>query len=273
MRRQPAIAVQRRLGRCSDPLTDAVFDLLDTDKDGKLSKEELEAAETVLMKLRRRRRRAGRRRRSWAWPATAASAAVDQAAAVPPAATSSRRSRANLMLIPRERPASGRPARLHGRPRADRRSYDKDKDGKLSREEIGFPKELFATLDRNKDGKLDALELARWLTGKPAGEFTVAAGATSGGDDARAGRRGRAAAGEAATSDERQPGAACASTSCRRRRPVGGRASDSFILQQFQQVDEDKKGFVTRKQVEARPAGASMLAACSTWPTATATAS
>jgi Ca2+-binding EF-hand superfamily protein len=51
--------------------------------------------------------------------------------------------------------------------------YDKDKDDVVSREELGFTKELFASLDRNDDGNLSALELARWLSAKPAGEFTV----------------------------------------------------------------------------------------------------
>src|SRR5205807_9593068 len=51
--------------------------------------------------------------------------------------------------------------------------YDKDKDGRLSREEIAFPRKLFDQLDRNRDGKLDVLELVRWTRAKPAGEFTV----------------------------------------------------------------------------------------------------
>jgi Ca2+-binding EF-hand superfamily protein len=37
--------------------------------------------------------------------------------------------------------------------------YDKDKNGKLSREEIGLPKADFDALDTNKDGHLDAKEL------------------------------------------------------------------------------------------------------------------
>src|SRR5207248_6632736 len=41
--------------------------------------------------------------------------------------------------------------------------YDKDKNGKLSRAEIGLDEATFAALDTNKDGGLDAKELARWL--------------------------------------------------------------------------------------------------------------
>ena len=56
----------------------------------------------------------------------------------------------NLMLVSRD---DGR--RAAGKLRIARDvlgRYDKDKDGKLSREEIGFPKKLFDQLDRNKDG-------------------------------------------------------------------------------------------------------------------------
>jgi Ca2+-binding EF-hand superfamily protein len=41
--------------------------------------------------------------------------------------------------------------------------YDKSKKGKLTREEIGLPKELFDELDANKDGNLDAAELVKFF--------------------------------------------------------------------------------------------------------------
>ncbi|HLW65921.1 MAG TPA: hypothetical protein VKS79_11415 [Gemmataceae bacterium] len=41
--------------------------------------------------------------------------------------------------------------------------YDRKKHGKVTREEIGLPAELFQALDHNKDGALDADELAAWL--------------------------------------------------------------------------------------------------------------
>jgi Ca2+-binding EF-hand superfamily protein len=41
--------------------------------------------------------------------------------------------------------------------------YDKDKDGKLSRAEIGLDKELFDRLDANKDDHLDKAELAKFF--------------------------------------------------------------------------------------------------------------
>jgi Ca2+-binding EF-hand superfamily protein len=45
--------------------------------------------------------------------------------------------------------------------------YDRDKDGKLDRTEVGFEAKVFDALDRNRDGKLDAEELAPFLTGEP----------------------------------------------------------------------------------------------------------
>src|SRR5262249_40146923 len=54
--------------------------------------------------------------------------------------------------------------------------YDKDKNGKLSREEIGFPKEVFDAIDKDKDGELDAMELLRWVVATPDLEVTVRLG-------------------------------------------------------------------------------------------------
>ena len=51
--------------------------------------------------------------------------------------------------------------------------YDKDNDGKLTREEIGLPADLFEGLDRNQDGKLDPIELLRWLVALPDAEAAV----------------------------------------------------------------------------------------------------
>ena len=45
--------------------------------------------------------------------------------------------------------------------------YDKNKDGKLTQAEIGLAPALFAKLDTNKDGMLDATELRAYLTSEP----------------------------------------------------------------------------------------------------------
>jgi Ca2+-binding EF-hand superfamily protein len=51
--------------------------------------------------------------------------------------------------------------------------YDKDKDGKLSRAEVGFDEATFKALDANKDGQLDATELANWFKQPPDLELAV----------------------------------------------------------------------------------------------------
>lgn len=51
--------------------------------------------------------------------------------------------------------------------------FDKDEDGTLSQKECGFDAETFARLDKNKDGKLDTDELAQWITGAADLEFVL----------------------------------------------------------------------------------------------------
>ncbi len=45
--------------------------------------------------------------------------------------------------------------------------YDRNRDGKLSRKEIGFSAQLFDQLDKNKDEQLDTTELAAWFERQP----------------------------------------------------------------------------------------------------------
>jgi Ca2+-binding EF-hand superfamily protein len=51
--------------------------------------------------------------------------------------------------------------------------YDKDKSGKLTRDEIGLDAESFKALDRNGDGVLDSVELLRYFVVAPDVELTV----------------------------------------------------------------------------------------------------
>jgi Ca2+-binding EF-hand superfamily protein len=71
-----------------------------------------------------------------------------------------------LSLINPEDPPAKQAAPLLSR-------YDKDKDGKLSRAEIGFDEATFKALDANKDGQLDATELANWFKQPPDLELVV----------------------------------------------------------------------------------------------------
>ena len=54
--------------------------------------------------------------------------------------------------------------------------YDKDKNGKLSRDEIGLDRDVFKILDTNKDGELDAVELMKLLRRPPDIEAVVRLG-------------------------------------------------------------------------------------------------
>jgi Ca2+-binding EF-hand superfamily protein len=139
-------------------LTDALFKHLDLDHDGKLSVQELARAEKSL-----------------------AAVDVNEDDLITPEE-----------LVPGLEFGFGRPVQRPGRddppplvslvnpddPPAKQAApllsrYDKDKDGKLSRAEIGFDEATFAALDANKDGQLDATELANWFKQPPDLELAV----------------------------------------------------------------------------------------------------
>jgi Ca2+-binding EF-hand superfamily protein len=139
-------------------LTDALFKHLDRDGDGKLSRQELAQAETSLAPLDANEDELltpeelvpglefgfGRPMRQ-----------PGPGAAAPP-----------LSLINPDDPPAKLAAPLLAR-------YDKDKNGKLSRAEVGFDEELFKALDANKDGQLDPAELAKWFKQPPDLELVV----------------------------------------------------------------------------------------------------
>jgi len=81
-------------------------------------------------------------------------------------------SESTLMSLNPEANVSGLGAQLLAR-------YDRNKDGKLARSEIGFDRGLFDELDANKDGFLDAMELQAFFAREPDLVFRIRVGQLS----------------------------------------------------------------------------------------------
>src|SRR5262249_9638184 len=80
-----------------------------------------------------------------------------------------------FLLVPREEPGQQTEQRLQiARTLLTR--YDRNKNGKLSREEIGFPKELFDWLKAGETAEVNSIALARWLLAMPDVELNVRVG-------------------------------------------------------------------------------------------------
>jgi Ca2+-binding EF-hand superfamily protein len=127
-----------------DPYSPVLFQLLDTDKDGKLSRAELEAAPGLLTRLDTEDVDIVNKNELLRVPGRVRT----------PNATSTPADLPFAVLDPAD-PARTLTDRLL-------RTYDRDGNRRLNRKEIAFPKELFDALDANRDGELDEGELARW---------------------------------------------------------------------------------------------------------------
>jgi Ca2+-binding EF-hand superfamily protein len=132
-----------------DPLSDALFQHLDKNKDGRLSRVELSAAESALHPLDVNGDDI---------------IAASELAPTGPFWPLQFRPATEYKPVPDGFPFSVQEAdapseKLAG---AIRDRYDRDKNGALTQEEIALDKEVFNRLDSNRDGRLNAAELAGW---------------------------------------------------------------------------------------------------------------
>jgi Ca2+-binding EF-hand superfamily protein len=151
-RRSSAGPLQIQWGPAQDPndnLSPALFALLDTDGDGKLSRAELQAAPAMF----------GR--------ADADGDEMISSAELLEAQRPLNKSKASATPAPqglKETPVLVLDPADPDKVLTERllKVYDRDHNGKLSRAEIGLDREVFDRLDANHDGQLDPAELARW---------------------------------------------------------------------------------------------------------------
>jgi Ca2+-binding EF-hand superfamily protein len=127
--------------------------------------------------------------------------------------------------------------------------FDKDENTKLSRAECGFDAETFARLDKDKDGELDVEELAEWIKGPADFEYVLQLPqATTGGmslDLKAAGARFKKAHSKASFASALVKLSDVEIT-------VQGRDTGfvrrfdarQFFTQQFRQADKEERGYV-----------------------------
>ncbi len=249
------LALQPGIAQQSTVLTDTLFHLLDTDKDGKLSRSELEAVANVLRKF------------DSDDDDLLTSAEIQNVSALDPNSRRIMQLRdANAMqpgaqfqipfvLVPREEPGERMKERLKVAQDLLTR-FDRNKDGKLSREEIGFPKELFDWMKPGASGLVDKTGVLRWLLAMPDVELTVHLGKDERGDVevVPTGRQ------QVPTLPVRKGSPISVSMKLgrvslnviRMEQQVFAGNSTQLAMRIFQQFDPDKKGFITAKQLEGR---------------------
>lgn len=236
-------------------LTQALFKALDVNKDGKLSRSELQAAEAALRKFDQDDDELISSQELLT--TTAYNPYGQQQVMIDPRTGQMAAPPVPFLLIDREEPGQ----RLNNRLKAAKEllaRYDKNKNGKLSRDELGFPKEMFALLKPDDNGEVDNIKLMRWLLALPDVELNFRIGKLEQGQLAveviDTGRK------TVPTLPVHKPAASTLAMTLGRTnlnlvRVDGVQGSytanyQQYYLQLFRQADKDKKGFLIAKQLD-----------------------
>jgi Ca2+-binding EF-hand superfamily protein len=145
--------------------------------------------------------------------------------------------------------------------------YDKNKNGKLSRKEIGLSCDSFELLDTDEDGELDAKELAHFGKIPAALEVIVRLGTLDGKEPLEVVAQEKLSGDKTETVGQPAKGAMTltldnARIELRGNGPIpNGRGPvppvqvapiRRFVIQQFQQADNGKKGYLTKEEAEGQ---------------------